>query len=304
MGIKKALIPLLSWALVSFACAYIVLPPDLDVQPTPLASQDWNAVVTNVATNAAGDLHIDLTIQNKTGDWSVMHAIAGHPALLTTAGGTTKCDTVFVSTGGNYLAPGFQMRGYTGGTKVDPKTQLLYVECKGASASPGSKLAIDYSYATGPYNYYVASTLTNATLELDLDQVVKDLQYPILEPVKGLIQKQGDKIVAINKCTITLTDVKRTDTGLEFAWQTDNPGDYPTYVHIGTPPVIGSDGILYGFYEDPTLVDAPITLPADKAKWTSSVAVPKDASGFYILLSVESKQQKNFVSHVIELSTK
>ena len=304
MGIKKALIPLLSWALVSFACAYIVLPPDLDVQPTPLASQDWNAVVTNVATNAAGDLHIDLTIQNKTGDWSVMHAIAGHQALLTTAGGTTKCDTVFVSTGGNYLAPGFQMRGYTGGTKVDPKTQLLYVECKGASASPGSKLAIDYSYATGPYNYYVASTLTNATLELDLDQVVKDLQYPILEPVKGLIQKQGDKIVAINKCTITLTDVKRTDTGLEFAWQTDNPGDYPTYVHIGTPPVIGSDGILYGFYEDPTLVDAPITLPADKAKWTSSVAVPKDASGFYVLLSVESKQQKNFVSHVIELSTK
>jgi hypothetical protein len=306
MGMKKALIPVVVCALLSFACAYIVLPPELEDQPTPAAASGWTAVVTSVGQTSAGDLHIDLTLQNTTGQWSSMHAVTtGHAAVLTAGGGaTTNCDTLFVNTGGNYLAPGFQMRGYTGGTKAAPKTQLLYVECKGAAAAGGSKLAIDYTYVTGAYNYYVASAPVSGRLELDLDKVVKDLQYPIATPVKGLIEKPGDKIVAINKCILTLTEVKRTDTGLELSWQTNNPGAYPTYVHIGTPPVIGSDGILYGFYGDPTLTDAPITLPGDKADWTSTVDVPKDVSGLYVLVSVESKQQKNFVSHAIDIGGK
>ena len=306
MGMKKALIPVVVCALLSFACAYIVLPPELEDQPTPAAASGWTAVVTSVGQTSAGDLHIDLTLQNTTGQWSSMHAVTtGHAAVLTAGGGaTTNCDTLFVNTCGNYLAPGFQMRGYTGGTKAAPKTQLLYVECKGAAAAGGSKLAIDYTYVTGAYNYYVASAPVSGRLELDLDKVVKDLQYPIATPVKGLIEKPGDKIVAINKCILTLTEVKRTDTGLELSWQTNNPGAYPTYVHIGTPPVIGSDGILYGFYGDPTLTDAPITLPGDKADWTSTVDVPKDVSGLYVLVSVESKQQKNFVSHAIDIGGK
>ena len=234
-----------------------------------------------------------------------MQAVAGHPAVLTASDGkTTNCDTVFVSTGGNSLAPGFQMRGYTGGTKAEPKIQLLYVECKGAVAAPGSKLSIEYSYITGPYNYYVAAKPVSAKLELNLDQVATDLKYPIAEPVQGLIEKAGDKIAAINDCILTLTDAKRTDTGLELAWETNNPGEYPTYVHIGTPPVIGSDGIIYGFYEDPTLADAPITLPGQKADWTTSVAVPKEVTGLYILVSVEAKQQKNFTSHVVDITDK
>ena len=94
------------------------------------------------------------------------------------------------------------------------------------------------------------------------------------------------------------------DTGLELAWETNNPGAYPTYVHIGIPPAIGSDGILYGLYEDPTLADAPITLPGEKADWTTVVVLPKDVTGLYILVSVETKQQKNFTSHAVDITDK
>jgi hypothetical protein len=302
---KKNLIQiLLLCTVILFACAYIVTPA-VETTPTSTAAKGWNAVVTNVGTANAGDVHIDITIKNETGDWSAMQATEGKPAVLTTSDGkTTNCDTVFVSTGGHSLPPGFQMRGYTGGTKAEPKTQLLYVECKGAAAAPGSKLSVEYTYVTGDFNYYVATNPINAKMELNLDQVANSLKYPIAESIQGLIKKAGDKIDAINKCTLTLTDVKRTDTGLEFAWHTENPGAYPTYVHIGTPPVIGADGIIYGVYESPNLADAPITLAGQKADWTTSVAVPKDATDFYILISVETKQQKNFVSHVVDITDK
>ena len=300
---KKNLIQILLCSFFLYACAYIVTPA-ADLNTGSSTGKGWSALVTNVGASSAGDLHIDIAIRNDTGDWSTMQATAGHPAMLTVGGKTKNCDTVFVSTGGNRLAPGFQMRGFTSGTKSEPKTQLLYVECKGASAAPGSKLSVEYGYVTGPYNYYVSAIPVNATLELNLDQVAKDLKYPFTDAAPDLIEKASGKITAINDCILTLTDVKRTDTGLEFAWETKNPGTYPTYVHIGTPPVIASDGILYGLYEDPTLADAPITLPGEKADWTTTVAVPKDATGLYILVSVETKQQKNFTSHAIDITDK
>src|SRR5690242_9423081 len=142
MNLRRVLIPaLIAYTLLSFACVYIVLPEGLE---TPEAVEDsapavWSAVVTNVAESEAGDLHIDITIRNDTGDWSTMHAVPDKPAMLTLGDGTTiNCDTVFISTGGHRLAPGFQMRGYTGGKKDDLQTQLLYVECQGASADAGS----------------------------------------------------------------------------------------------------------------------------------------------------------------------
>ena len=304
MRTKSNLIALSVGTLLLFACAYIVTP-EPDVTPTSAAAKGWTAVVTSVGKNDAGDLHIDITIRNETQDWSTMQAATDTPAVLKASDGkTTNCDTVFVSSGGNYLAPGFQMRGYTGGTQAEPKSQLLYVECKGKDAAPGSKLSIDYAYVTGPFNYYVTANPKHAKLELDLDQVVTDLKYPIADPVPGLIEKAGGNIVAINNCALTLTEAKRTDTGLEFSWQTDNPGAYPTYVHIGAPPVIGTDGIIYGFYESPSLADAPITLPGEKTSWTTTVLAPKDATGLYILLSVESRQQKLFVSHVVDITDK
>lgn len=305
MGMKKMLIPIVLCALLSFACAYIAIPADLLVTPTSVASKGWSGIVTNLGKSDAGDLHIDLAIRNDTLDWSAMQANQGKPAILTTSDGKrTNCDTVFVGTGGTSLAPGFQMRGYTGGTKMATKIQLLYVECKGAVASSGSKLSIGYSYVTGAYDLHVPSIPVNATMELDLDQVAQDVKYPVATPVAGLIEKVGDKISAINSFTLTLTDAKRTDTGLELQWQDYNPSDYPNYVHIGTPPVIGADGIIYGLYEDPAIADATIALSKQTGEWTTTVTVPNNVTGLYVLVSVETRQSKYFVSHVVDITDK
>jgi hypothetical protein len=305
MGRKRALIPIISCVLFSLACAYIVVPADLLVTPTSIMSKGWSGVVTNIGTSDAGGLHIDLAIRNDTQDWSAMQADQGKPAILTTHDGKrSNCDAVSVGTGGTSLAPGFQMQGYTAGTKLQPKTQLLYVECKGAVASQGSRLSIGYSYVTGPYDLHVPSIPVSGTMELNLDEVVKDLKYPVATPIPGLIEKIGDKINAINSFTLTLIDVKRTDTGLELDWQDYNPTDYPNYVHIGTPPVVGADGIIYGLYEDPSIADATIALSKETATWTTTVAVPNNVAGLYVLVSVETKQSKYFVSHVVDITDK
>jgi hypothetical protein len=294
---------LLALAMSLAACDYIVLPEE-DAVPTQSASQGWKAIVTNVES-VGDDLHIDLTLRNDTADWSAMQALADSPPVLTTSGGqTTVCDTAFVSTGGHRLAPGFQMRGYIGGTKAEPVVQPIYVECKGAEAA-GSTLAIDYSYVTGEYNYYDKEANTvNDTLEINLDEVVTDLAYPVAQPVEELIQKPGAEIVALNEVVLVLTDVQRTETGLQFTWQTNNPSDYPSYVHVGNPPVIGSDGILYGFYETPDIVSVPVTPAGDKTEWTTEVAVPAEVNGLYIMLSVESKKQRLFVNYAVDITDK
>jgi hypothetical protein len=300
---KKALIPILACLLLLSTCDYIVLPEDLDA-PASAESKGWGAVATSVGKSDAGDLHIDITLRNETGDWSAMEAAADKPAVLTVGGGqTTNCDTIFVSTGGHRLAPGFQMRGFVGGTKAEPQIQLVYVECKGANTVPGATLTIDYSYVTGQYNYYEPdATRTEAKLELDLDQIATDLEYPIAEPVENLINEPDIEITAINNCLLTLTDVARTDAGLQFAWQTVNPGEYPSYVHIGNPPVIGADGVLYGRYETPDLASVPITPAGDKAQWMTEVAVPQDVTGLYILLSVESGKQRLYANYAIDIT--
>jgi len=235
-----------------------------------------------------------------------MQATAAKPAVLNAGDGkTTNCDTVLVGTGGHRLAPGFQMRGYVGGTKAEQETQLIYVECKGAEAAAGSTLTIDYSYVTGEYNYYSPDeSKVDATMEVKLDEVATDLTYPIAEAIEGLIQKPGAEIIAINNVALVLTGVERTDSGLLFTWQTSNPGEYPTYVHVGNPPVIGADGVIYGFYETPDIVSVPITPAGDKAEWTTETAVPQDAKGLYILLSVESKKQRLFINYAVDITDK
>jgi hypothetical protein len=284
-------------------CGYIVTPEDVGT-PTPAIQGAWVAVATGVEA-AAGGLLVDVTITNNTGAWSAMQATAGRPAVLTTSDGkTTNCATVAVGTGGTYLAPGFRIRGYTAGTRAKPETRLLTVECAGAAPAAGSKLTVPYGFVTGEFNYYTPPTPTGAALEIDLDQVATDLTYPVATPVDGVVEASDASIVAINKCTLSLTGVERTADGLELGWQADNPTDYPTYVHIGTPPVVGSDGVIYGLYESPHLADTPISPAGQSAHWTTEVAVPKDDTGLYILVSVESKQQKNFVRHAISITDK
>src|SRR5690348_12764964 len=118
MNLRKVLLPLLLlYIFFSFACVYVVLPEGLETPEVVVEGAElktWNAVVTNMGKSDAGDLHIDITIRNDTGDWSTMAAAEGKPAILTASDGkTTNCDTVFVGTGGHRFAPGFQMRGYT-----------------------------------------------------------------------------------------------------------------------------------------------------------------------------------------------
>src|SRR5687768_14683601 len=158
MNVRKMLIPaLLVCVFFSFACVYIVLPEGLEAVELVEGSElrVWNAVVTNVGKSDTGDLHIDITIRNDTGDWSTMQAVADKPAVLTTSDGKTiNCETVFVGTGGHRLAPGFQMRGYTAGKKVELETQLLYIECQDAVAAPGSKLSLEYVSFSGDLDDY------------------------------------------------------------------------------------------------------------------------------------------------------
>jgi hypothetical protein len=65
--------------------------------------------------------------------------------------------------------------------------------------------------------------------------------------------------------------------------------------------VIGSDGIVYGYYESPDLESVPVTPAGETAEWTTVTAVPDGVSGMYILLSVESKKQRLFVNYALEL---
>ena len=105
MSNKKALIPILLCILLLFACDYIVLPEDIE-SSAAAASQGWSALATNVGQSEAGDLHIDLTLRNDTGDWSAMQAAANKPAVLAAGDGkTSNCETVWVSSGGHRLAP-------------------------------------------------------------------------------------------------------------------------------------------------------------------------------------------------------
>ena len=311
MRVPRTLAAVLVMGLAVAGCDYIVPPID-NSTPTPvLSGQGWGAIVTGVS-EANGALHVDVSLRNDTGDWSAMNVATSSASVTDGSGKTSSCATAFVGTSvfvndsGWYLPPGFVKKGYTGGTFASPTTQLNYVECAGVAKAAGQKLAIQYTYITGPFNYYLASHKTSATLNLNLDKVVTDTRYPVAGKVVGYEPvKSGTAIAAINKTTVELTDVKRTDTGFEFGWKCTNPGTDPAYVHIGSPPVIGADGIMYGFYQSPHLSDAPITPAAGGTSiWTTTVAAPKDVSGFYILLPLETRQQKYFVDHVVDITDK
>ena len=309
MNKKKILIlVLLACSFFTFACVYIVLPEGLEApgETDGAGSGVWSALVTNIGMSESGDLHVDLTIRNDVGDWSTMRAVDEEPAVLTTGDGKTmNCDTVFVGTGGHRFAPGFQTRGYTVNENGELKTQTLYVECKGATVSAGSMLSINYESFNGILDDYdPEANKVEGVLELNLDEVVTDLTYPIASPVEGLIQNTDVSITGLSDNVVTLLDVQRTDAGFQFTWENFNPTKFPLKTHIGTPPVIGTDGIIYGVYETLDIVDIPITPSNAKVDWTTEVAVPGDVKGFYILLSVESKKPRTYVSYVVDISDK
>jgi hypothetical protein len=302
---KKFLLPILLVAAFFISpCAYIVLPEGLE--PPQAASKDaagWSAVVTGITTVDTGNLHFDITIRNDSGDWSAMKATEGKPVVLKSSGTNTTCDSVFLSTGGHRLAPGFQMRGFISGSKAEPMIQEIFVECGNAEIPTGATLSIPYSYVTGQYNYYEQDkNKVDDRLEINLDEVFTDLTYPIAEAVDDLIQGPETEIIALNDVTLHLVGTQRTEDGFTFTWVTNNPGEYPTYVHIGHPPVIGADGILYGYYETPDIVSVPITPAGDDAEWTTEVSVPNNVDNFYIMLSVETGKARLFANYAVDIT--
>ena len=275
------------------------------VTPTPAAgasttAKGWSLIPINVTKSAAGDLHVDLAARNDSGAWSSM-AAAEKPASLTTKDGkNVSCDIVQVSTGGHYLPPGFQVRGYT---LKGNKTQTLYVECKGAEPSSGSRLSIPYSFVTGEYDYYAQDkTKVEAQFEVDLDKTSSNLTYPGTPSSEVKVQPITDPILALNKCTLTNTGFNRTGDAISFQWKVSNPGEYDTKVHIGEPPILGSDGILYGVRVSPDIVDQPFAPPAAAAEFKTQVSVPKDVTGLYLLLSVEQSRERLFANYLIDLT--
>jgi hypothetical protein len=57
-------------------------------------------------------------------------------------------------------------------------------------------------------------------------------------------------------------------------------------------------------YESPDIASVPVTPAGKTAEWTTEVAAPDDASGLYVLLSVESKEQRLFVNYAIDITDK
>ena len=303
---KVFVLILLAYSFLLAACKYIVLPEDLAEFEETAGSGTWSALVNNVGTSESGDLHVDIAIRNDTGDWSTMQAVADKPAVLETSDGKkTNCDTVVLGTGGHRLAPGFQARGFTVNEEGDLKTQTLYVECEGASASAGSKLSIDYVSFNGILDDYdPEANKSEGVLELNLDEVVTDLAYPVASAPDGLIQNVGQGITGLSDNVVTLLDAQRTDAGFHFTWQNFNPTKFPLKTHIGTPPVIGSDGIIYGVYETLDIASIPITPPNEKVEWSTEVAVPAEVKGFYILLSVESNKPRTYINYALDITAK
>jgi len=137
---------------------------------------------------------------------------------------------------------------------------------------------------------------------MDLDQLATDLTYPIYQPVEGLIQPPDVEITAISENVITLEDVQRIEKGLQFTWQNYNPTEFALKTHIGDPPVIGENGIIYGIFEIMDIVSVPLTPAGGEVQWTTEQAVPADEKGFYILLSVESKQMRLYISYAVDIT--
>ena len=226
-------------AVVLGACGYIVTPGRREQPRRQQTAGVWTAIATAVTQTPAGDLHVDLAIRNDTGDWSAMSVAPSGAVSLTTGDGKTE-------------PVRDRLRGHR---RHEPGPRLpdarLHRRHEGragrpscsTSSAPGRRRQPDRGWPSATRTSRASSTTTRrprpraAGSRSTWTSSAADLTYPVAEPVDGLVQKASDPIEAINKCVLTLTSATRTDTGLEFAWHTENPTAYPTYVHIGTPPV-------------------------------------------------------------------
>jgi hypothetical protein len=74
--------------------------------------------------------------------------------------------------------------------------------------------------------------------------------------------------------------------------------------HIGIPPVVGEDGIIYGVYETLDIPEVPLTPAQGSIEWNTGVTLPPEVGGHYILLSVESKKPRTYSNYAIDITDK
>ena len=277
--------------------------PAAQASAAATAGKGWSLIPTQI-TKSGGVLHVDLAARNDSGAWSAMTAAdpKDQPTSLTTKDGkSVPCDTVQVSTSGHYVPPDFQIRGFT---LRDKKVQTLYVECKVDEQATGSRLSIPYSFVTGEYDYYAQDkTKVEAKFDVDLEQAPPTLTYPVAAPTEK-VHTLSEPIIVLNKCTFTNTGFERSGDTMSFGWKVENPGDYDTKVHIGNPPVLGSDGILYGFRVSPDIVEVEAAPPKGATEFKTEVTVPQDVQKPYLLLSIEQSRERRFANFLIDLTQK
>jgi hypothetical protein len=206
---KTFILALLAYAVFTSACMYIVLPEGLETTGAKVEGAElrvWNGTVTNINQTDTGDLHIDVSIRNDTGEWATMQSLASKPAELKVGNSkSVNCDVVSIGTGGHRLAPGFQMRGYTTGKGDDLQIQPLFVECAGAEIGENSTLSIPYVSFQGDLDDYSPdANKTNGVLVLNLDEVESNLTFPVASPVEGLIQDEAVNMTALSDNIVSL----------------------------------------------------------------------------------------------------
>ena len=186
MNVKKFItLFLIACTFLSSACVYIVLPEDMEViggAGTGGEPGVWTGVVTNVSRSEAGDLHVDVDDTERY--WRLEHD-AGRGRQTGDAHDQRWKNHFFairflsVPAGIDWL-PVFKCAVTPLGKMVRLQPQPLYVECKGATAAAGSnsrstmKVLAEFWMTMTP-----EANKTEGTLELNLDEVVTDLTYPI-----------------------------------------------------------------------------------------------------------------------------
>ena len=204
-------------ALAVGACDYVVVPPEDERAATAVNAEGWSAVPTAIGPGDDGALRIDLAIENDTGAWSAMAAIAGKRGATARRRRVDRSTARRSSSGPAGIAsqPGFQMRGFVGGTKTEPAVETIRVECAGRDRHGARReaRAIDYDLRTGDYDYYdTDATRTDADRSRSTSTTLAaDLTYPIAIPVDGLIQPPDTPITAINDVVLT-PDRRRSRT--------------------------------------------------------------------------------------------
>jgi hypothetical protein len=85
-------------------------------------------------------------------------------------------------------------------------------------------------------------------------------------------------------------------------WTIYNPGEYNTLVHIGRPPAVGEDGIVYSTWISPDRVEVPIAKPSETAEFETESLVPPDVVTPYMLLMVEQTRERLWTNYLVDLS--